>query len=181
MNLINQVQFLNVLGRVGGSNTSTSLQVFTEGMGWANLELPPDAAASVFPWRYSNAFSTQPSARRTPKKAKSSNDEGGAVNSSLTSSEEEPACSFTRLVPSVEKLLSCGYLMASVCLLRNLAYYCIKYGFKATPSATFWFPGWEGPVFLVQYLALCEAVISAAVLVCDWQKAVGESLSDNSM
>lgn len=36
MNLISQVQYLNVLGRVGGpgANTSESLQAFADGFGW---------------------------------------------------------------------------------------------------------------------------------------------------
>lgn len=133
MNLITQVQYLNVIGRL--PNTSESLQVFSEGFGWANLDLP-DAAAAGFPWR------NETRERRAQKKSKKSDGaEGGAANASLAGPAEDVLCSFTWLMPPAEKLLVCASLMASVFLLRNLAFLCIKYGFKATPSAVFWFPG----------------------------------------
>ncbi len=37
--LITQVQFLNQVGRIGGSQGSESMAGFSEGLGWANLEL----------------------------------------------------------------------------------------------------------------------------------------------
>jgi len=134
MNLVTQVQFLHILGRL--PNTSESLQAFSEGFGWANLDLPPGAARAVFPWR------NETRGRRAQKKSKQSDGaQGAAVNASIAGPEEEAVCSLTWLMLPAEKLFACASLMICVFLLRNLAFLCIKYGFKATPSATFWFPG----------------------------------------
>lgn len=51
MLLISHVQFLNVVGQVGGSNGSKPLAAFSEGFGWANMDFP-----AVFPWRSSSKF-----------------------------------------------------------------------------------------------------------------------------
>ena len=53
MLLISHVQFLNVVGQVGGSNGSKPLAAFSEGFGWANMDFP-----AVFPWRSSSDDTT---------------------------------------------------------------------------------------------------------------------------
>lgn len=121
----------------------------------ANLELPPKVAAALF--SRGNGTSAEISARRAPKKGSKSSDaaQGAATNSSFADTAAEPECSFIWLMPSAERMAACVCLMASVFLLRNLSYCCIKYAFKATPSGMFWFPG---PSLSVCVLDHCQSV-----------------------
>ena len=45
--LVGQVQFLNVVGRIGGEKGSASLRSYSEGFAWANLELRRNIVVSL--------------------------------------------------------------------------------------------------------------------------------------
>ena len=160
MALIGQVQFLNVIGRVGGSNGSASMASFSGGFGWANLELPPSVSAGVFPWRSDNASNNGSQAhssvgsRRAAKKSKTSDGEGCDSVGENCGGEEEAAaaeegvegsqCDFAVIMPSVEKLCTCVVLLVSVFVFRS----CVGLVFtqclhsEEVPTS-FRFPAWE--------------------------------------
>jgi len=136
MPLIGQVQFLNLAGRIGGTNGSDSMAAFSSGFGWANLELP----ASMAVWRQNG---TAPGSRRTKTKAKLGCQASGDCAEDETETVTVEKCSFQKLMPSVERLCTCLSLLCSVYCLRVgmclVFQYCLK---KEVPSA-FMFPNWH--------------------------------------
>ena len=146
MALISQVQYLNVAGKVGGSNASKSLATFSGGFGWANMEVP--MADQVYPWRSqkpANGSSTKKQRRSSETLMSYKSLKECAVNASYC---EEQVCSFDAIAPSVEKLTSSATLMFFTFLGRSLFLMIMLYGLKKDPDSlnAFRFPSWEGPV-----------------------------------
>jgi hypothetical protein len=154
--LSGQVQFLNVVGKVGGSNGSASLSTFSGGFGWANLDLP--GYESVFPWRTKSTtsaatanVSAPPRRSGTTSKYSSSSATDGKGCSGLSSCAEEEACDWASLFPSLERLSTCIALLFAVFFMRTTLALVLKYAIKMDPPEAFLFPSWEGPVLVILY------------------------------
>jgi hypothetical protein len=81
MTLITQVQYLNMLGRVGGSEGSETVAGITDGLGWANYDIglfssvKPNSTNSTTPNR--RGLTTQ---RRTAKTGTGGTSDERAIN-----------------------------------------------------------------------------------------------------
>jgi len=144
--LISQVQYLNVAGKIGGSNASKSLATFSGGFGWANMEVP--MADQVYPWRSqqpANGSSTKKQRRSSGTMMSYKSLKECAVNASYC---EEQVCSFDAIAPSVEKLISSATLMFFTFLGRSFFLMIMLYVLQRDPESlnAFRFPSWEGPV-----------------------------------
>ena len=219
--LITQVQFLNVLGRVGGTNGSEGMASFTEGFGWANYEI------SLF-----GLFGFQPSARRrrhpnievsmissfeaspihhivfaglssihsgfnisefqvnnqrrkrkqTPGSAQTDQEcaKLARLNQTLGPECDEwlaeigtAACDLATILPNIEQVCTCLMVLGGVSIFRTIL--CIVVGkvLKKEVPTSLMFPMWEGPVFLSQYLAICDSMFNTILGTCSWHRAVG--------
>ena len=175
MLLISHVQFLNVVGQVGGSNGSKPLAAFSEGFGWANMDFP-----AVFPWRSSSNGSTSSNLKNRRQKKGAAADkkkEEVEIGTNQTESDEEMTCQFHSLAPSFDKVLSCILILvtvsiARICIVRIWAY-CLPS--RDIPTAML-FPAWEGPVLFVEYMALCDAAMETISTGCAWWVAFGASV-----
>ena len=175
MPLIGHVQFLNVVGQVGGSNGSKALGAFSSGFGWANGNFP-----AFFPWRRSNTSSEALGHRRQkkPSSSKVERDKEQLMDSNATMTNVTDAeCDFNSLAPSFDKVLTCLLILGTVAFLRLVI---VKIWSICLPAndvpAAMLFPAWEGPVFLVEYMALCDAVMETISTACAWWVAFGVSV-----
>ena len=125
-----------------------------------------DFANNVFPWRNS---SMEAAGRRVSKsKAKSVAGQDPTQTGFNVTGDPEAVCAFSWIAPPAERVLSCVTLMAMVSGLRVLVCVVIKHCFRKQVPVAFFFPCWEGPVLLAEYLALCDAIFTAAASLCDW-------------
>ena len=145
--LISQVQYLNVAGKIGGSNASKSLSTFSGGFGWANMEFP--IADQVDPRRLqepaNGSSSTKKQRRSSGILMSHKSRKECAVNASYC---EEEVCSFDVIAPSVKKLTSSVTIMFFTFLGRSFLLMIMLYVLKKDPGSlnAFRFPSWEGPV-----------------------------------
>jgi len=140
------VQFLNLVGRIGGSNGSDTMAAFSSGFGWANLELP----ASLAVWRPqpistdNETLNETKSAGRRAKIKKST--EGCEVKDDCADAEDDlvltESCSLLNLLPSAEKLGTCISLLCSVFAIRSTLCLVFKHCLHKDAPSSFMFPSW---------------------------------------
>ena len=121
--LVDQVQFMAVVGRVGGNNASESNSAFSSGMEWINLS-PPAPLFSAIP--SDNASASE--RRASEVKAKTSD-----------------GCNYNVMLLFAEKILICIALLVFIFLLRSLCcwIYMLHYPQEPKPPDMSW-PNWEG-------------------------------------
>lgn len=84
------------------------------------------------------------------------------------------SCSFQDIAPPATTMATCGLILVLVSVARNVAGVFIVRCFHLVElPVSLSFPSWEGPVVLVQYLALCDSAMSAASLLCPAGISVG--------
>lgn len=120
------------------------------------------------------------------KKKKTSGGTGGEVDCTISDPSYNPAtglcselaqeCSYSNAAPAVEQLVSCVCLLCALSVVRMGAGVCVTRIYHRALPITLRFPAWEGPVFLVQYLALCESTVSMMAMSCGWWMALGIAL-----
>jgi hypothetical protein len=89
--LIDQVQFMNIAGRVSGSGAGEGLAAFSEGFGWANFDFPVGAGGG-----------------------------GGDKNVSRRQERREEHCQLEQGTPLLKKLVTCFGIICAVFSLRVL-------------------------------------------------------------
>lgn len=116
--MVDQVQFMAVVGRVGGDNSSESNAAFSRGMDWINFS-PPFAIFSASP--PTNASGSQRRAR------------------------SPDGCHLDILLAFGEKVFTCAALLIFISLLRSLCcwLYMRHYPQEPKPPDMSW-PNWEG-------------------------------------
>ena len=195
LTLISQVQFLNQVGRVGGTQASPSISEFsgllrllgsvleslhahivtsgisiymafpTGGFGWSNFEwsMFENNSSAVatnrrgLRWRWN---------RRTPKAKNKDSSNAAIVPAAGSESASGSGCSFQDITPPAMTIMMCVVILCLVSCARYLTGLVLVRCFRRELPNTLLFPSWEGPVVLVQYLALCDKSISAASLLC---------------
>ena len=176
-----QVQFLNQIGRIGGSEASESMSSYSDGFKWANYDLGlslPGRSASNATTRRKHQRN-----RRTAHKAGASQigqgqaSTGGSgevyMNQYDQDGGDEASCDFSQLLPPTEILITCLVVMSSVFIARQLLVLAFKHCLHKDQPSSLLFGAWEGPVALTQYMALCDSAIEAAALSCPVYIALG--------
>ena len=184
MALIGHVQMVNVVGRVGGSNGSTTMAAFGDGLGWANLDLPfsmvgADASRRHASWRRRRVSSSSSLRTASTSKSGEKSDEqavDGAAEDTGSALPESEECSFQAVAPPLDKLLVCLVLLISIFCLRSLLVLIIERCMKKSAPTALLFPLWEGPCFLLQYLAMCDSVFSAMHTYCPLGVTMGSTV-----
>ena len=159
--LIMQVQFLNLVGKVGGDDKDENFGAFTDGFGWANLQfgLFGDTPASN---------STDVQGTRRQKQANKT-----AI---ATDDDADDICAWSEVMPGLEQLTTCGMILLVVSLCRKLVeYFITKVLRKGLPQALA-FPAWEGPVFITEYVGICEGCVLAMQSHCSGFILIGSVL-----
>ena len=140
--LISQVQFLNVMGRVGGSNGSASMFAFTSGLGWANYEgLLASGKASGLAARRKAKARPQDEERKLDCK-RLVNAAGPESMSDECEELLDQSCDLSRILPSLEQFASCAACVAAVAAIRSGVALVIKLLHKDVPPSLM-FPCWE--------------------------------------
>jgi hypothetical protein len=174
--LITQVQFLNVMGRIGGSNGSAGMASFTEGLGWANFEFgligsSDNGNSSRRAWRQRRAKS-----RTTDLSVKAECEQQAVEGAELTAeckSLLDTSCTLGRILPSLEQCVTCFAILSAVAISRALIALAIDKGLHKEVPVSLMFPCWEGPVFLAQYLAICDSMFVTVSTGCSLHMSIG--------
>ena len=173
--LITQVQFLNVMGRIGGSNGSVGMSSFTEGLGWANFEFGlvgtsgGNSSRRVWHQRRAKSRTTDLLAKAECEQALKHKQEMSEKCKSLL----DKSCTFGRILPSLEQCVTCFIILLAVAVSRALIVLGIEKGLHKEAPTGFMFPCWEGPVFLAQYLAICDSMFTAVSTGCSLHQSIG--------
>ena len=141
--LVDQVQFMAVIGRVGGDNRSESNSAFSSGMEWINLS-PPIPLFSASP--SDNASASERRAREVKP--------------------QTAGCNYHVALQFGERIFICVALLVFIFLLRSLCswIYTRRYPQEPKPPDMSW-PNWEGPVFIIQLFGLCDVRYHLAVVL----------------
>jgi hypothetical protein len=111
--------------------------------------------------------------RSAARRAKKSKSDAEMMDEESTTESGGKDCSFATVAPSVEKLTLCiGLLVLIFCIRAGLVLIVKRYFKKEAPTAMK-FPLWEGPVFFIQYLAICDAVFTAIYTNCPLGISIG--------
>ena len=151
--VVDQVQFMAIVGTVGGSQADPSAQAFSSGFGWANFEfgsgeVPEDA-------------SQRRQEKRIEKKHTCSqiDDEMLAWFQMLIASG--PVSKFFQRQMTCGAILLCLYAVRSFCRRAQMWYWPDE---PAPPDMAF--PGWEGPVFVAQMFAIADTAAAVGTVEC---------------
>lgn len=158
--LISQVQVLNLMGRIGGSNSSEGMKTFTEGFGWANFDVG---------LRLRDAGEEKRRAKKTGSFDSDDLDlddeEGGVGKVQCANSTNETGssrcdesgedCSWSVIAPSMEKIVTCFVVLCASSLFRLVLGMLCTRPWKPPEDRKDWpdsllFPSWEAPVILAQ-------------------------------
>jgi len=175
--MIGQAQMINVVGRIGGEGGSESMAAFSDGMGWTNLDgIMPSFARKSSQRRGALRFHVGSAARRA--KASKSDTQLTKNDAEVIDQEDMKApgskeCSFATISPPVEKLTLCVFLLVLIFCIRAGLVLIVERCFKKEAPTAMLFPLWEGPVFFVQYLAICDAVFTAIYTYCPVGISIG--------
>jgi len=179
--LVSQVQFMNQVGKVGAGQGSASVGAFSEGFGWANFELGWGEMLGIMP-PAGELLEERRQAKRRDGRVRAlfdnnSTHSGNSTNSTLNGTLiDEVECSIKLLFPSFEKLMTCGFLLMCVHLARRLAVLFFKEVLDRDIPTSLMFPAWEGPIFLAEYMAICDTVMSSIATQCNQGLAFGMSV-----
>ena len=150
-------------------NTKISKQNLTEGFRWSNFDLGvwstlENKSTAVTPRREGLQWQWNRRASKTNSKDRSDAAvDPSAEHESLSGS----SCSFQDIAPQATTMVTCGVSLMLVSCSRHVAGLIVVRSFRLDDlPAMLLFPCWEGPVVLVQYLALCDSAMSAASLLC---------------
>ena len=130
----------------GGSRASEGMSSFSKGFGWANFDLGLTLPRS------------NTSTNTTSRRASKPKPKGG------TTDEDAASCSTEDLLPPIEILITCLFVIVGVSVSRQLLVFILKHFLHKDQPPTLFFGVWEGPVLLAQYLAVCDSAIGAADL-----------------
>ena len=86
---------------------------------------------------------------------------------------ENRECSFADVAPSLEQILTCAGVLFTISMIRSAVQMIVKFVYHRPVPISLQFPAWEGPVLLVQYLALCEGTVGMMALNCTLWMALG--------
>ena len=176
MALVGHVQMLNMVGRVGGENGSDSMAAFSDGFGWANLDMQFSIFGTETSARRSFRRRARRTSRRAPKKSRDT-DTNVTLDSNETSVDlEERDCSWDSVAPSVEKIVLCVMILSAVFCVRSLLVLVVQKCFKKEAPTSLLFPLWEGPFVLIQYLAICDSTFEAIDTYCPLGVSIGASV-----
>jgi len=186
VNLIKQVQFMTIVGRIGGRKASPGAAAFSNGFGWSKYDFGQDKFLNIAGRRSligDHADSMllglyeMVSGRRsnTTEDGLASGSEATPAEPAIAAGEEPPVVS---LAPEgcdphfgnvlMASLITTIAVMSMVYCFREFLKVAIQYITKAPePSADLLFPKWEGPVFLTQYFAVCDAIATSMGSFCD--------------
>ena len=152
------------------------MATFSDGMGWTNMDgIMPSMAGTSSRRRGALRFHVSTADRRS----KGSKSEGFTKNDAEVIDEEfiiesdGTDCSFATVSPSVEKVTLCILLLVSIFCIRSGLVLIIEKCLKKEAPTALLFPLWEGPVFFIQYLAICDAVFTAIYTYCPLGVSVG--------
>ena len=149
MALITQVQLLQVIARIGGTHGQVGLFHLSKSLGWINFEY--ENASFWGDWRDAHITRFSP----------------------FDGSVQVETCSPEFLLPMLDKLVWCCVLLASVSLLRQSLCLLLDRVLGILPPDRMHFPSWEGPVVLLEFIALCTSVFAAVVSGCSPWMYVG--------
>jgi hypothetical protein len=99
------------------------------------------------------------------------------ANGTSAADSNTTKCEFQPVAPSFDKVLCCVLLLLAVFIFRVSTVSILrmwKPSLEVPDSLKF--PAWEGPVFLVEYLALCDAVMETVSSSCSWWIIFGVSI-----
>eukprot|EP00286_Rhodomonas_abbreviata_P026063 CAMPEP_0181294474 /NCGR_PEP_ID=MMETSP1101-20121128/3623_1 /TAXON_ID=46948 /ORGANISM="Rhodomonas abbreviata, Strain Caron Lab Isolate" /LENGTH=758 /DNA_ID=CAMNT_0023399141 /DNA_START=24 /DNA_END=2300 /DNA_ORIENTATION=- len=165
---------MTIVGQVGGSEGSEGAAAFSEGFGWSKYDFGQDKWMSVVPGGRRSRWARRQARRNaTSENATFAN---GSVGGTIEGEEEAPEA--LDLEPQgcdphfgnvlISALVTCVAVMVGVYCLRELCKVSVQMLTKAPePSPDLSFPKWEGPVFLTQYFAVCDAIASSMSSFCD--------------
>lgn len=130
------------------------LCVFADGAGWFNFEFE-----KVSFWgrsRNVHALTYSP-----------------LVDQGRQDASSAESCSFDRFAPSLDRLIMCVIILAGVAVIRLGLVCVLTCGLKKEVPACMQFGSWEGPVMLVEYIAICSSSLLAASTLCSKWMAFG--------
>ena len=146
--LIDQIQFINILGNVQGTeNASETTSVFCDQLSWANYDIPI--------WGL-----IQNSSAAGGRRAETG--------------DPETACSLQIGEAFGERLSFCIALLSTIFMARELCriiYACRHPG--KSPPISMHFPMWEGPVFMTQFYGLMDVCVQLLESDCAVWHAAG--------
>ena len=182
--LISSVQFLNVMGRVGGENGSAGMSSFTEGFGWANYDLGMFGSSfgsstsrrrQLHQRRAQRRVKAKPGNREKTEDCKQIEALGQPLSEEcrILMNQLAPECNIEAILPNLEQCCTCAAVFVGVALLRALVALIVDKGLHKDVPVSLMFPCWEGPVFLTQYLGICDAMFNTISTGCDWHQAIG--------
>ena len=90
----------------------------------------------------------------------------------MVTSPPSDVCGFETLAPTLDKLLWCAIILAAVAVVRLCLALFVWVVWKEVPRAMH-FPLWEGPVFLVEFIAVCVSTFSAIATSCGEWMVIG--------
>jgi len=167
---------INVVGRIGGEGGSESMAAFSDGMGWTNLDgIMPSFAGESSRRRGALRFHVRSAARRAKgsKSGGMTKNDAEAMDDEVMVGEGGTECSFATVSPSIEKLTLCICLIVLIFCIRSGLVLIVERCFKKEAPTAMLFPLWEGPVFFIQYLAICDAVFRAIYTYCPLGISIG--------
>ena len=151
------------------------MATFSDGMGWTNLDGIMPSMAEISSRRGGALrFHVSTAARR----AKGSKSDGMTKNDIVMDEEliiesDSTDCSFAMISPSVEKVTLCILLLVLIFCIRAGLVLVVERCFKKEAPTAMLFPLWEGPVFFIQYLGICDAIFTAIYTYCPVGISVG--------
>lgn len=176
MALIGHVQMLNMVGRVGGENGSDSMAAFSDGFGWANLDMQFSIFGRDTSARRSSNRRTRRESRRASKKSQNENTNITFDLDANSTNIDEGNCSWESVAPPVEKIVLCVMILLAVFCTRSLLVVVVEKCFKKEAQTALLFPLWEGPLLLAQYLAICDSTFEAIDTYCPLGVSIGGSV-----
>jgi hypothetical protein len=178
MAVIGQVQVLSQIGRVGGGGGA--MGAFSSGFDWANGNLP----VSMFAAGNEPAPSSEKTggrrwvdtARRAFRRGKKGNPLPGQTSSEAScegvpederkACKEASECGFIDGIPMLDKMILVVLSLFCVFLCRSAAQLFVTRCMKKDPWDALTFPQWEGPLLLVHWFGMCDALATTLGRPC---------------
>ena len=82
-------------------------------------------------------------------------------------------CSLEALIPTLDRLIWCVIILAAAALKRALLAAVVTMYLKKDLPSSLQFPSWEGPVLVIEYLAICSSAFLAVNSSCQQWRVVG--------
>ena len=150
--VIDQIQFLSIVGNVGGAEANPATAAFSSGFSWANFEF------QVGRNRDENARSRR-KVTILPNACSDIHRDLKMYTETLT--PDGAASSF------VHRQLTCLIILGGLyCVRSSLRWLQMWWWYDDPPPPDMSFPGWEGPVFVAQIFGICDTAAGLCLVDC---------------